>query len=58
MLKLNEIKERMKIVNVSQLARELGVKRDAVYHLFRAKRPNYYVVEKISDYLTGEGKGE
>jgi len=51
MLKLNEIKDRLKIVNVSKLAREIGIERGSVYHVFRAKCPNYYTVEKISDYI-------
>jgi len=51
MMKLQEIKKYMKLMNVSKLAREVGLTRCAVYHVFNAKRPNYYTVEKISDYI-------
>jgi hypothetical protein len=54
-MKLDEIRKRIKLMNLSKLARESGLKHWHIRHVFKGKNPNYWHVEKLSDYIE---KGE
>ncbi len=58
-LRLDEIRRLMRHANVSAVAREIGVPEWRVRSVLKIRKSIFYeTFEKISDYLTGEGKGE
>jgi len=56
MLRLNEVRQRLKDRNLKEVARQIDVPYDTVRRIAIGKftNPSYFAVEKLSDYLTKE----
>ena len=53
MLKLNEIRNVMKKMNVTQIAKYTGLESWRARSVLRSNNPRYFDVEKVSDYIEG-----
>ena len=53
MLKLNEIRNVMKKMNVTQIAKDTGLEYWRARSVLRSSNPRYFDVEKVSDYIEG-----
>ena len=58
MLILEEIQDRLKDRNLSEVARRAGLDYATVYKASKAKNVSYNTVKVLSDYLTGDKTAE
>lgn len=58
MLSPEEIKRRLKDSNLSAVAKNADVKYTMLSNFMRGTDPKFYLVEKLSDYLTKKENGE